>query len=166
MGATRTWVSGVGDDANPCSRTAPCKTFPGAISKTAARGEIDTLDPGGFGSVTIAKAITIDDGIGPGLGGILAPGTVGVVIDAAPTHTFTLRSLSISGAGTGIAGVRIISAGTVIIENCAIFGFWASAGTDAGRGIRDGRRGGGKLAVTNCMIWDCSDAAIMVAPAS
>src|SRR4051795_1752355 len=57
--ATRTWVSGVGDDANPCSRTAPCKTFPGAISKTAAGGEINCLDPGGFGAVTITKSITI-----------------------------------------------------------------------------------------------------------
>src|SRR3989440_10882628 len=57
--ATRTWVSGVGDDANPCSRTAPCKTFPGAISKTAAGGEINCLDPGGFGAVTITKSIAI-----------------------------------------------------------------------------------------------------------
>jgi hypothetical protein len=62
--ATRTWVSGVGDDANPCSRTAPCKTFAGAISKTAPRGEINALDPGGFGAVTITKAITIDGGAG------------------------------------------------------------------------------------------------------
>ena len=60
--ATRTWVSGVGNDANPCSRTAPCKTFAGAISKTAAGGEIDALDPGGFGAVTITKSITIDGG--------------------------------------------------------------------------------------------------------
>jgi hypothetical protein len=58
--ATRTWVSGVGDDVNPCSRTAPCKTYAGAISKTAARGEISTLDPGGFGSVTITKGMTIE----------------------------------------------------------------------------------------------------------
>src|SRR5882724_11080869 len=57
--ATRTWVSGVGDDANPCSRTAPCKTFAGAISKTAGGGEINVLDPGGFGGVTITKSITI-----------------------------------------------------------------------------------------------------------
>ena len=57
--ATRTWVSGVGDDVNPCSRTAPCKTFAGAISKTAAGGEISVLDPGGYGAVTIAKSITI-----------------------------------------------------------------------------------------------------------
>src|ERR1700710_1855980 len=65
--ATRTWVSGVGDDANPCSRTAPCKTFPGAYSKTAIGGEIDALDPGGFGTITISKALTIDGG-----GGIVA----------------------------------------------------------------------------------------------
>src|SRR5205807_5391143 len=57
--ATRTWVSGVGDDVNPCSRTAPCKTFAGAISKTAIGGEINCIDSGGFGSVTITKAITI-----------------------------------------------------------------------------------------------------------
>ena len=60
--ATRTWISGVGDDANPCSRTAPCKTFAGAISKTAEGGEINALDPGGYGAVTITKSITIDGG--------------------------------------------------------------------------------------------------------
>src|SRR6266568_7666789 len=57
--ASRTWVSGVGDDANPCSRTAPCKTFAGAISKTAGGGEINCLDPGGFGAVTITKSLSI-----------------------------------------------------------------------------------------------------------
>jgi hypothetical protein len=51
--ATRTWVSGVGDDVNPCSRTAPCKTFAGAVSKTVTAGEINCLDSGGFcGTVT------------------------------------------------------------------------------------------------------------------
>src|SRR2546430_572797 len=78
---TRTWVSGVGDDLNPCSRTAPCKTFAGAISKTAAGGEIDCLDPGGFGAVTITKSITID--CGTVTGGILAAGTNGVNVNAA-----------------------------------------------------------------------------------
>src|SRR6185369_8284679 len=71
----RTWVSGVGDDANPCSRTAPCKTFPGAISKTAAGGEINCLDPGGFGTVTITKSITIDCSNGGGIAGIQGTGT-------------------------------------------------------------------------------------------
>src|SRR5205085_2322693 len=79
--ATRTWVSGVGDDANPCSRTAPCKTFAGAISKTAAGGEIDCLDPGGFGAVTITKAITIDCGTFPG--GILNSTFNGVIVNTA-----------------------------------------------------------------------------------
>src|SRR6201992_3254676 len=74
--ASRTWVSGVGDDANPCSRTAPCKTFAGAISKTLAGGEIDALDPGGFGAVTITKAITIDGGEGQ-VASVLVSGTNG-----------------------------------------------------------------------------------------
>src|SRR5205807_8536137 len=75
--STRTWVSGVGDDANPCSRTAPCKTFAGAISKTISGGEIDCLDPGGFGQVTITKSITID--CDSGTGGVLGSAGSGVV---------------------------------------------------------------------------------------
>jgi hypothetical protein len=118
--ATRTWVSGVGDDANPCSRTAPCKTFAGAISKTAAGGEIDVLDPGGFGAVTITKSITI--GTDPAMGGILSAATNGVIINAAATDVITLRGLTINAANTGLNGVRILNAGTVNIENCYING--------------------------------------------
>jgi hypothetical protein len=88
--ATRTWVSGVGDDANPCSRTAPCKTFPGAYSKTAIGGEINVLDPGGFGAVTIGHSITIrSDHIEAG---VLVAGTNAIVINAGATDTVTLRS--------------------------------------------------------------------------
>jgi len=124
--ASRTWVSGVGDDANPCSRTAPCKTFAGAISKTADGGEIDALDPAGYGAVTITKGITID---GNGYGSVLVSGTNGISIvdssDALPT--IILRNLSMNGLGTGINGVNITQGGTVqgnvIIENVEIFGF-------------------------------------------
>jgi len=124
--ASRTWVSGVGDDANPCSRTAPCKTFAGAISKTASGGEIDALDPAGYGAVTITKAITID---GNGYGSVLVSGTNGISIsdstDARPT--IILRNLSMNGLGTGINAVNVVQAGTVqgnvIIENVEIFGF-------------------------------------------
>jgi hypothetical protein len=129
--ATRTWVSGVGDDVNPCSRTAPCKTFAGAISKTAAGGEIDCIDPGGFGAVTITKGITID-GAGT-MGSILASLTNGVIInDAAtpPTAVVTLRNLSINGAGNGLNGIRILKAKTVHVENVEIFGFTGN-GIDA-----------------------------------
>jgi hypothetical protein len=119
--ATRTWVSGVGDDANPCSRTAPCKTFAGATSKTATGGEISVLDPGGFGAVTITKSLTINgDGT---LAGILAAGTVGVIINATTTSNVTLRNISIHGAGTGTDGIRILSAAHVNIENVSIQGF-------------------------------------------
>src|SRR3989442_14568108 len=95
--ASRTWVSGVGDDANPCSRTAPCKTWAGAISKTAAGGEIDALDPGGFGGVTIVKSITLD---GQGvLASVLVSGVNGIVINATANDVVTLRNISINGAG-------------------------------------------------------------------
>jgi len=126
--ATRTWVSGVGDDANPCSRTAPCKTFAGAISKTATGGEISVLDPGGFGTVTITKAITINgDGT---LAGILSASTNGVIVNAGATSVVTLRNLSINGvrncttAGcAGLDGVRYLAGKQLIIENCSIYGF-------------------------------------------
>src|SRR6202043_1176531 len=94
--ATRTWVSGVGDDANPCSRTAPCKTFAGAISKTAAGGEIDALDPGGFGALTITKAITIDGGGGQ-VASVLVSGTPGITISAGSADRVILRNLAING---------------------------------------------------------------------
>src|SRR2546425_6704071 len=103
--ATRTWVSGVGDDANPCSRTAPCKTFAGAISKTAACGEIDALDPGGFGAVTITKSITIDGG--GNTAGVLVSGTNGIVVAAQTTDVVTLRGLDINGICAGLNGIRI-----------------------------------------------------------
>jgi hypothetical protein len=135
--ATRTWVSGVGDDVNPCSRTAPCKTFAGAISKTAAGGEIDALDPGGFGAVTITKSITIDGTWGAGFGSILASGTNGVNVNDSATATpgtivVTLRKLSINGAGTslGIRGINFTSGKSLNVESCNIFNF-TTAGIDA-----------------------------------
>jgi len=118
--ATRTWVSGVGDDVNPCSRTAPCKTFAGAISKTAVNGEISVLDPGGYGAVTITKSITID---GKGTqASILSSLTNGIIINA-PGEVVTIRNLSINGAGNGINGIRIMAAKKVIIEDCTVAGF-------------------------------------------
>src|SRR2546423_4822866 len=126
--ATRTWVSGVGDDANPCSRTAPCKTYAGAISKTAKDGEISTLDPGGFGAVTITKSITINGGGGgQGYGSILAALTNGIIInitDAADVRkSVRLDWLNINGASSGLDGIRFLAGNSLHIENCLIDGF-------------------------------------------
>lgn len=132
--ATRTWVSGVGDDANPCSRTAPCKTFAGAISKTAAGGEINCLDPAGFGAVTITKSLTID--CTGTLGGVLASGTTGIIVNIAG-GIVTLRGLEING-GTPLApgtnGIRILQAASVHIYDVTIYNFRA-AGAGNGNGI-------------------------------
>lgn len=123
--ATRTWVSGVGDDVNPCSRTAPCKTYAGAISKTASPGIINCLDPGGFGSVTITKSITID--CMATLGSTLSSGVQGIVINAQPTDKVVLRGLDINGAGTtlGTNAVVIIQAGSVQLQRVNIANFSA-----------------------------------------
>ncbi|HEY0171426.1 MAG TPA: right-handed parallel beta-helix repeat-containing protein [Pyrinomonadaceae bacterium] len=179
--ATRTWVSGVGDDVNPCSRTAPCKTYAGAISKTAVHGEISTLDPGGFGTVTVTKSITIEGTQGQGYGSILSSLSSGVTINydnftaVGEVHkTVRLRNLNINGSGgsggnaaSGLRGVRIIggaaSAGSeVFVEDCVIEGNFASPG----RGIEDVRSGGGKLVVTNTTVRNMSGTGIVVIPTS
>jgi hypothetical protein len=143
--ATRTWVSGVGDDANPCSRTAPCKTWAGAISKTADCGEIDALDPGGFGAVTITKSITLD-GTGT-FASILASLTTGVIVNAASDKVITLRGISINGFCNGIRGINWIQGKTLNIEDCVIFRF-------ANEGILINDSDGMNLNMRNTVIRD------------
>ena len=130
--ASRTWVSGVGDDANPCSRTAPCKTWAGAISKTANGGEIDALDPGGFGAVTITKSITLDGGGGQ-VASVLVTGTNGIIVAAGANDVVTIRNLRINGithsGNSGINGIRFQTGKALHIEHCAIFGF-SNSGID------------------------------------
>ena len=128
--ATRTWVSGVGDDVNPCSRTAPCKTYAGAISKTSKDGEISTLDPGGYGTVLITKSLTINGGGGgQGYGSILVSNGVsgGIVINITDVNdtrkTVRLNWLDINGASTGQDGIRWVAGNELHIENTTIDGF-------------------------------------------
>jgi hypothetical protein len=182
--ATRTWVSGVGDDVNPCSRTAPCKTYAGAISKTAKDGEISTLDPGGFGAVTITKSITINGGGGgQGYGSILAAlspqGVLINITDPADTRkSVRLDWLNINGASTGTSGIRMIAGNTLHVENTLIDGFvshginldsnTANAGVSlfvnnttirncAGTGIRTNTVAGGQItsSINNVRITKC-----------
>lgn len=124
--ATRTWVSGVGDDVNPCSRTAPCKTFAGAISKTAAGGQINVLDAGAYGAVTITKAITIE-ATGFFAGVLSTLGSNGIIVNAGASDNVVLRGLTIDGAGTGGNGVRFLAGASLTIENCTIANFRAAS---------------------------------------
>jgi hypothetical protein len=156
--ATRTWVSGVGDDANPCSRTAPCKTFAGAISKTAAKGEINVLDPGGFGGVTITKSITIDGEATEA--GVLVSGTNAIVINAAATDTVALKGLDVNGLGTGLNGVRFLAGKRLRVQNTKIYGF-----------VRNGidfvpSTANAKLAAQNVRVHDNTGNGVFVNPQS
>ena len=161
----RTWVSGVGDDANPCSRTAPCKTFAGAFAKTEVGGEISVLDPGGFAGVTITKSITINGMAGSGsASNILGAGATGFIInitDPADTkRTVRFNGLEINGAGQGVHGIRILNTNlagvSVVIENTTIDGL-------TGRGISDERTNGGKLAISDTSVRQTQDSAIRIA---
>ncbi len=157
--ATRTWVSGVGDDANPCSRTAPCKTFAGAISKTAAGGEINTLDPGAYGTVTITKSITIrSDHLEAG---VLASSTNGITINAGASDRVVLEGLDIEGAGsggaTGLNGIRVLNAGSLLIVRNSIRNFMTGIDINSGSQL--------KIAVQDNIIANNSVAGISVAGA-
>jgi hypothetical protein len=164
--ASRTWVSGVGDDVNPCSRTAPCKTFAGAISKTQVNGEINCLDPGGFGAVTITKSITIDCIWIPG--SILNAGfnAVNIPFDnfgADVRKQVRLRGLNMQGADSGTNGVRItggatITGGIVTIEDVLIDGNFAGTA----RGVTDERQGAGELHILNTTIRNNGGTGIVV----
>jgi len=162
--ATRTWVSGVGDDVNPCSRTAPCKTFAGAISKTAAGGEIDCLDPGGFGTVTITKSITID--CSGTFGSVLASGTNGINVNDGSSGfpnsiRVILRGLSISGSsggaqnaqgnpGSGLVGINFISGASLTVLDSVIQNFGAAS--PSGIGIKFAPAGSARFVITNVTI--------------
>ena len=149
--ATRTWVSGVGDDANPCSRTAPCKTFAGAISKTATGGEINCLDPGGFGGVTIVKSISIICDYTEG--GVLSAGAGvnGIVVNLpATTDTVFLSGIDFNGAGSAQNGLRVVSGGIVHLQNSTIRNYRASNGL----GVSYQPAGAGRLYIRNTTITD------------
>ena len=163
----RTWVSGAGDDANICNRVSPCKTFAGAISKTALNGEINCLDSGAFGVVTITKSITID--CHDVFSSILYAGTNGINI---PFNSFTtagetrktvrLRNLNLNGIDSGVVGIRItggtVTGGSVLIEDCLIDG-----GTS--NGISDERTGGGELYISNTTVRNVGQTGIVINPA-
>jgi hypothetical protein len=150
--ATRTWVSGVGDDVNPCSRTAPCKTFAGAISKTLAGGIISVLDPGGYGAVTITKSISIQSD--PSLGSILHSATNGIVINAGANDTVMISGLIIDGApptAPGFNGVRFLAGKSLVMRDCIIRGSKGAAPN--GNGIVIANSAGAVTAViSDCLI--------------
>lgn len=154
--ATRTWVSGLGDDANTCSRTAPCKTFAGAIGKTAASGEINVMDPGGFGAVSITKAITID-GSGGNIAGVLVSGSNGIAISAGAGDAVILRNLDINGLSASPTGIMFNSGKSLRIENSKIYGFT--------NGIDFAPTGTSTLFIEKTDVYNNSSAGLYVAPA-
>jgi hypothetical protein len=160
--ATRTWVSGIGDDANPCTRTAPCKTFAGAIGKTSAGGEIDVLGPGGFGALTITKSITVEaHGL---VARVTASGANGILVDA-PGAVVVLRGLTIEGTGdssgtAGLSGIVFLAGSALYIESSGISGF-----SQAGINIAP-NSGQSKVFITHTVVRNSAFDGILVNPSS
>ena len=144
----RTWVSGAGSDTGLCIRTAPCKTFGYAYGQTATGGEIDVLDAGDFGPLTIQHALTIASD--SGTGGVLNPGGSALTIEAGLTDAIILRGLEINGLGDSVAGVLFETGGSLLVDHCKIYGFHGGAGTTAGIAFLPS--GASKLWVTDSVI--------------
>lgn len=125
--ANRTFVSGHGTDTGTCTLTAPCRSFAYALSQTIKGGEITTLDPAGYGSVTIDRAVSIvNDGVGEA--GITAPaGTSGITITAGITDVVNLIGLTVvgggAGSGTAGSGIALTQGGGLNVQNCVIRNF-------------------------------------------
>lgn len=161
--ATRTWVSGVGDDLNPCSRTAPCKTFAGALSKTATHGEINCLDPGAFGAVNITKAISIVCQYTEA-GALATLGSNDITVNAPAGEAVYLSGLDLQGANSGLNGVRFIAGKSLTIENSIIRNF----GAVNGQGVLFAPGGTSSLLISNSSIANNGNGAtgggVLIAP--
>lgn len=153
-GADRTWVSGLGSDMNPCSRTAPCQTFAAAYANTNVGGQINVIDAGGYGSLTITHSITIDGS--ESFSSVLSSmDTVGFLINAGPSDVVVLRGLNIQGGGKN--GIRFLGGGKLYVEDCRIFGFQE-------RGISFEPNDKSELFVKDSIIRDNGTAGIAVVP--
>jgi len=115
---TRVFVSTAGSDSNPCTVSSPCRTFAQAYTAVATNGEIDVLTPGGYGGLTISKAISIQ---GHGYAGIsVASGGTGITINAPSTDSVNLNGLLIDGGGVGQNGIVFNSGKSLTIENTVV----------------------------------------------
>jgi hypothetical protein len=158
--ATRAWVSGKGTDASGCGApTDPCRSLQYVHdSIIEAGGEIDILDPAGYGAVTISKALSIiNDGVGTA-GVQAASGANAITINAGSTDLVYLRGLSIEGLGTGKNGIQLNSAGTFVVETCAIQHF-------SGSGINIQPSSGTTLiSILNSVVSDNSSNGVYIYP--
>lgn len=120
----QTYVSSTGNDANDCTQSTPCRTFSGAVPKTAVKGVITALDSSDYGFLTIDKALTIQ--AAPGVSAIIEGGrnTDAVTVNATATSVVALRNLQIiSRSLAATKGIAINTVGTLHVENCLIAGF-------------------------------------------
>lgn len=155
--SNRTWVAGSGSDANVatnCPRTSPCATFAAALGVTNAGGEINVVDPGSFGSVTITKSVTIDAG-GMFAGIQATAGAAAITINAASTDKIVLRGLTLNGVGrSGSVGITVPpgnQVGALHVENCTIHSF---AGSVTAGGIRFDPNNSGPFTVFQLFVKD------------
>jgi hypothetical protein len=129
--APRTFVSAAGSDSNPCSFAAPCRHFQAAVNATTVGGEVDALDPAGYGPITISQAVTIE---GQGWSYIAPPASGNGITINAVSGEVAIRGVSLNGAGIagGTNGIVFNSGGSLTISNCIVKNFVRANGDFSG----------------------------------
>ena len=132
--APRTFVSAAGSDSNPCSFAAPCRHFQAAVNATSAGGEVDALDPAGYGPIIISRAVTIE---GQGWSYIAPPaGGNGITINAVSGNV-AIHGVSLNGAGItgGTNGIVFNSGSSLTVTDCVAQNFVTGASPISGIGV-------------------------------
>ena len=154
----RVFVSTASDDANPCTAGSPCKTFQHAHDVVAAGGEISVLDTGGYGPLTITKALSIVNPTGVEASIAVSSGNNAITITATASDKISLRGLTLDGTGVGQDGIEFTSGGVLEITDCVVRGF--------SEGLFFVPSASAVLKVTNSEFNDNSDRGIFISPQS
>jgi hypothetical protein len=120
--AARTFVSAAGNDSNPCTITLPCRNLQAAYNAVAADGQVEALDPGNYGSLTITGPVSIQ-----GHGWASMSATIGAAITITSpglTDKITISGVVLDGLGiTGTTGIQFNSGGTLIVRDSVVRNF-------------------------------------------
>lgn len=152
----RTWVSPTGSDANPCTLQQPCRNFGAAVDAVADGGEVVALSSGGFGPVTLTKAVAL---IAPeGVHAAIAPTTGNAVTINAPglNDTVVLRNVYLNSQGAE-NGILATAVSALHVEGSVVSGFSDGVRFEAA---------GGRLALSDSVVRDCTNYGIAVSGGS
>lgn len=117
----RTYVSRVGNNLNPCTRTLPCRQINRGIDAVQPGGEVVVLDTANYQGFTVNKAVSITASPDASPAITVVSGNTAIVIDAGSSDVVNIRGITVNGLrGTQDPsfGADIESAAAVHFQDC------------------------------------------------